>query len=91
MCKNWAKNVDNCYSQAKLHQPTPYLKVDKNYFVVKEPIKYVNQEKGIELIALPDDHYNITSTIDYNSPVLGKQVAKLEDLKDFEKEISEKI
>ena len=64
------------------------FKVDKNYFVVKEPIKYVNQEKGIELIALPDDHYNITSTIDYNSPVLGKQVAKLEDLKDFEKEIS---
>ncbi len=64
------------------------FKVDKNYFVVTEPIKYVNQEKGIELIALPDDHYNITSTIDYNSPVLGKQVAKLEDLKDFEKEIS---
>ena len=64
------------------------FKVDKNYFVVTEPIKYVNQEKGIELIALPDDHCNITSTIDYNSPVLGKQVAKLEDLKDFEKEIS---
>jgi UDP-3-O-[3-hydroxymyristoyl] N-acetylglucosamine deacetylase/3-hydroxyacyl-[acyl-carrier-protein] dehydratase len=64
------------------------FKVAKNYFVITEPIKYVNEEKGIELIALPDDHYNITSTIDYNSPVLGKQVAILDDLKDFDKDIS---
>tara|TARA_B110000211_G_C14085719_1_gene556584 strand:- start:2494 stop:3876 length:1383 start_codon:yes stop_codon:yes gene_type:complete len=64
------------------------FKVAKNYFVITEPIKYVNEEKGIELIALPDDHYNITSTIDYNSPVLGRQVATLDDLKDFDKDIS---
>ena len=64
------------------------LQIPKNYFVITEPLKYVNKEKGIELIALPDDHYNITSTIDYNSPVLGKQVAILDNLQDFEKDIS---
>jgi UDP-3-O-[3-hydroxymyristoyl] N-acetylglucosamine deacetylase/3-hydroxyacyl-[acyl-carrier-protein] dehydratase len=64
------------------------FKVAKNYFVITEPIKYVNEEKGIELIALPDDHYNITSTIDYNSPVLGRQVATLDNLIDFDKDIS---
>ena len=64
------------------------FKTPKNYLIITEPIKYVNEEKGIELIALPDDHYNITSTIDYNSPVLGRQVAELDNLQDFEKDIS---
>ena len=45
-------------------------------------------DKGIELIALPDDHYNITSMIDYDSPVLGKQHARLENIEEFEDEIA---
>ena len=64
------------------------LNADKNYLVIKEPIKFTIEEKGIELIALPDDHYNITSMIDYESPVLGKQFAKLDKIEDFEEEIA---
>lgn len=64
------------------------LNADKNYLVIKEPIKFTIKEKGIELIALPDDHYNITSMIDYESPVLGKQFANLDKIEDFEEEIA---
>ena len=64
------------------------LEADKNYFEIIEPIKFSNEEKGIELIALPDDHYNIISMIDYDSPVLGKQFATLNKIEDFEAEIS---
>lgn len=64
------------------------LEAEKNYFVIKEPIKFSIKEKGIELIALPDDHYNITSMIDYASPVLGKQYATLDNIEDFEEEIA---
>lgn len=64
------------------------LNADKNYLVIKEPIKFTIEEKGIELIALPDDHYNITSMIDYESPVLGKQFATLDKIEDFEEEIA---
>lgn len=64
------------------------LNADKNYLVIKEPIKFTIEEKGIELIALPDDHYNITSMIDYESPVLGKQFANLDKIEDFEEEIA---
>jgi len=64
------------------------LEAEKNYFEIKEPIKFTIEEKGIELIALPDDHYNITSMIDYDSPVLGKQFATLDKIEDFENEIS---
>ena len=64
------------------------LEAPKKYFEIKKPIKFVNEEKGIELIALPDDHYNITSMIDYDSPVLGKQFATLDKIEDFEEQIS---
>lgn len=64
------------------------FEVEKNFIVITEPIKYVNEEKGIELIALPDTHYNITSMIDYNSPVLGKQYATLDKMENFEDEIA---
>lgn len=64
------------------------LEAEKNYFVIKEPIKFKIEDKGIELVALPDDHYNITSMIDYDSPVLGKQYATLDNMDDFEEEIS---
>ena len=65
-----------------------HLEAPKKYFEIKEPVKFINEEKGIELIALPDDHYNITSMIDYDSPVLGKQFATLDKIEDFEKEIA---
>ncbi len=64
------------------------LDADKNYFVITEPIKFTLEEKGIELIAIPDDHYNITSMIDYESPVLGKQFAALDKIENFEDEIA---
>ncbi len=64
------------------------LEAEKNYFEIKTPIKFTIEEKGIELVALPDDHYNITSMIDYDSPVLGKQFATLDKMDDFEEEIS---
>ncbi|MBK21584.1 MAG: UDP-3-O-[3-hydroxymyristoyl] N-acetylglucosamine deacetylase [Flavobacteriales bacterium] len=64
------------------------LEAPKKYFEIKKPVKFVNEEKGIELIALPDDHYNITSMIDYDSPVLGKQYATLNKIEDFEEEIA---
>ena len=58
------------------------LEAPKQYFEIKKPVKFINEEKGIELIALPDDHYNITSMIDYDSPVLGKQFATLNKIED---------
>ena len=64
------------------------LQTPKNYFEITKPVKFINEEQGIELIALPDDHYNITSMIDYDSPVLGKQFATLNKIEDFEEEIS---
>ena len=64
------------------------LPVDRKYYEIKKPIEYVDPAKGIEIIAFPDDHFNITVQVDYNSKVLGPQFATLHDMKDFEAEIA---
>lgn len=64
------------------------LQAPKKYFEITTPIKFTDEAKGVELIALPADHYSITSMIDYDSPVLGKQFAELKKIEDFEEQIS---
>lgn len=61
---------------------------EKDYLIIKEPIKFSIEDQGIELIALPDDHFSVKSMIDYDSPVLGQQHASMEKIQDFEDEIA---
>lgn len=61
---------------------------DREYFEVLEPISYKDEETGTELLLLPSEHFEVTTMIDFNSPVLGQQYAKLENLADYESEIA---
>ena len=63
-------------------------KEEREYFVVKEPISYQDEETGSEFLALPADDFEVTTMIDFNSPVLGQQYAKLIDLKNYASEIA---
>ena len=60
----------------------------KEYFIIREKIVFEDPESGVELIALPDDSYNMNVMISFNSNVLGNQFAKLNSLNDFKKEIA---
>ncbi len=64
------------------------LNVAKDYLVIKEPITYIDEANGVELSVVPYDGFCISSTIDFNSKVLGKQVAELDNLANFETEIA---
>jgi len=61
---------------------------EREYFVVHENVRYVNKEKGIEIIAYPDDKYSIDVLIDFNSQVLGHQYASMSDLNEFGTQIA---
>lgn len=61
---------------------------EREYFEVEEPITYREEETGTELVALPADHFQITTMIDFNSKVLGQQYATLQDLGDFSEQIA---
>ena len=60
----------------------------RHYYVVKEPIVYRDEARGVELMVLPDDNYSVTTMIDFNSPVLGAQHASLDRLEDFDEHIA---
>jgi UDP-3-O-[3-hydroxymyristoyl] N-acetylglucosamine deacetylase / 3-hydroxyacyl-[acyl-carrier-protein] dehydratase len=60
----------------------------RDFFEIREPIRFYHEEKDCEIIALPSDEYRITCMIDYNSDVLGHQHASMDHLSDFAGEIS---
>lgn len=64
------------------------LEVDREYFVVTEPISYKDEVTGTELLALPSDDFEATVMIDFNSKVLGQQFAALHTMKDYIDEIA---
>ena len=56
---------------------------DRDVFVIEEPIHLKDEASGSELIVLPSDKLEITTMIDFNTEVLGKQYAQLENLADY--------
>ena len=61
---------------------------EKIYFTPSEKVEYYNEEKGIHIIAYPDENLSMNVLIDYNSKTLGNQYATLDDLNNFETQIA---
>ena len=63
-------------------------KEPRQYFVIKTPITYSVPERGIEYMVIPDEGYNVTVLIDYKSNILVNQFASLDNIDNFQNEIS---
>ena len=61
---------------------------ERDFFEVLEPISYKDEVTGTELLALPADSFQVTTMIDFNSPVLGHQYASMDSIEDYKKEIA---
>jgi len=64
------------------------LDADREVFKITEPITYRDENTGTEILALPNDHFEATVLIDFNSKILGQQYASLYDIKDFPEAIA---
>ncbi|MDI6765918.1 MAG: bifunctional UDP-3-O-[3-hydroxymyristoyl] N-acetylglucosamine deacetylase/3-hydroxyacyl-ACP dehydratase [Bacteroidota bacterium] len=76
--------VDNieppiCDGSAKPYVET-LLKADfeiqdapKDYLIIDQTIQYVDESKGVHIVALPTDDYRLTVMVDYHNPALGSQ------------------
>lgn len=62
---------------------------ERNEYIVKEVISYVDERTGSEIIVMPADEYQITTMVDFGTKVLGTQNATLKNMSDFKKDISE--
>ncbi len=62
--------------------------VDKVWYSIDENIYYYDEDKRVEMLAMPAMDYQITTLIDFNSPVLGTQHAGLKTISNFKNEIA---
>jgi UDP-3-O-[3-hydroxymyristoyl] N-acetylglucosamine deacetylase/3-hydroxyacyl-[acyl-carrier-protein] dehydratase len=60
----------------------------KVWYSIEENIYHYDEVKRVEMVAMPATEYNITTLIDFNSPVLGTQHAGLKHITDFKSEIA---
>ncbi len=61
---------------------------ERTYFELKDNLTYEDNEKHIEMLAVPQDTFRLTVMVDYNSPVLGTQHAAIYNTSEFKKEIA---
>ncbi len=60
----------------------------KVYYSIDTNIHYYDEGKNVEMVAMPSTDYEITTLIDFNSPVLGTQHAGLKHMEEFKTEIA---
>jgi len=61
---------------------------EREVFVVKENISYIDPDTGSEMILMPSDKFQVTCMVDFGTKVLGTQNAYLKDLSEFKEQIA---
>ncbi|RPI68647.1 MAG: bifunctional UDP-3-O-[3-hydroxymyristoyl] N-acetylglucosamine deacetylase/3-hydroxyacyl-ACP dehydratase [Ignavibacteriae bacterium] len=46
---------------------------ERHELIVDDTIRYVDEARGVEIVALPNPEYRVTVLVDYNNPALGSQ------------------
>jgi len=61
---------------------------EREEYIVKEVISYIDEKTGSEIILMPADEYQVTTMVDFGTKVLGTQNASIKNLSEFKEEIS---
>jgi len=61
---------------------------DKKYLIITEPVIYETPDKNVKLLIEPADEFSVSVVIDYETDVLGRQEAVLNNIGEFETEIA---
>lgn len=60
----------------------------KTWYTIEHNIYFYDEEKNVEMVAMPANEYRINTLIDFNSPVLGTQHSQLRHISEFNTEIA---
>lgn len=60
----------------------------REYFEILEPIRYSDEATGSEFLAMPGEDFEVTTLIDFDSPILGHQYANLKSIDQFTTDIA---
>ena len=60
----------------------------KTWYTIDHNIYFLDENKKVEMVAMPADTFRINTLIDFNSPVLGTQHAQMSNIGEFNNEIA---
>ena len=61
---------------------------ERDEYIVREVISYVNEETGSEITIIPADEYQITTMVDFGTKILGTQNAYMYNISEFKTDIA---
>ncbi len=61
---------------------------DKDFYIIKEKIRYSDEESGSVITFYPDDNFSVEVMVEYDSKILPNQFAVLDDLAEFKQEVA---
>ncbi|MEO5912382.1 MAG: bifunctional UDP-3-O-[3-hydroxymyristoyl] N-acetylglucosamine deacetylase/3-hydroxyacyl-ACP dehydratase [Pelobium sp.] len=61
---------------------------EREYYHIPHNIHYSEDDRKVEMVAMPLDDYRFTCMVDYNSPVLGSQHSTITSISEFKDEIA---
>jgi len=62
--------------------------VNREEYVVKEPISYYDEDSGSDIAVIPSENYEVTAMVDFGTKILGTQNATMKNLSQFNDEFS---
>ena len=69
------------YAEVLLQAGFEEQKAPRDFIIIDQMLRYVNESKQTEIVALPNDDFRITVMIDYQNSALASQHSGLFDLK----------
>lgn len=63
-------------------------KADKDFYLIKEKIRFADEESGSVITFYPDDNFSVEVMMEYDSKVLPNQFSMLDDLAEFKQEVA---
>lgn len=61
---------------------------EREEYVVREVISYINEETGSEITVIPADEYQVTTMVDFGTKILGTQNAYMNNVGEFASDIA---
>ena len=61
---------------------------EREYIIIDSEVIYTDVKNKIAIRAIPDDHYNIDVTLNYETKVLGEQKTQLNNITEFKEKFS---
>lgn len=60
----------------------------KIYYTLQHNITFTDEDKKVEMVAMPYDEFRVNTLIDFNSPVLGTQHASIKHISEFNEQVA---